>query len=684
MPRPGSQQVGSPPYRAGELIGTPQGNMVFIGLQADGYYYVGNRGRSYRLPPHLHTRDQVRDWVIRQLGAGTMHSAALHGSGRQTASQVDYRPHTFVLSGKTGQATPIGPTPQGDMRWRVRWNGVQMVVVLSRQFTNAQLNEGGYLKSMLLKKSAEKTAGARTNQPPSVFSNAMQWVFGGKRIGGYEIQGEPTRIKSIGGRNAQNQSVQGDLMSARLKDGGLIFWLQGKGSHQVLNNTEGKLARNALEAEAVARSLIKSGKAKDLWLLNPRYLPVMTPEKPGAPQPNAGDTRYTELRDPTHRYVSVSRDRRTHVFHIVAEQVYVSDRRLRSWVTRRLFAEREGGGRFEIKDAQGKSIVDPAQARARLLQNYGVSTSSQKPQPARGSPSPLTTIQPPPLPPGVLPALPQFGGYLKAPLMDAMFYGARLGPSQIPTGMTTFTVPGTKLKLNLKDFDPGALAVYFPTTETVFVSSRKKVVPGKINLPGGAIITNPVPLSFIGIYSRKSNTWAWGFGTSGPFKNGFGWFANYLVRHDVFAHKVELSKTQPGKDIPLGMLHLGLIQSPECRADNVPSGGLQGAVQRVATGLSFQVATVARDGMVYVKTRTGNIVPAIALQMVLAAATEGASKWSAFLCNIGDPQALAARVTASLQVQLPSLDAQQISAVAILAADLVLQALGGNNIRFAN
>lgn len=70
-------------YQPGERIGVvdrhgkPIGEMVYGGVKDDGYYYVSGRAipgeaaeRSYRIPPHLHGADEVRDWVIRQVNAG--------------------------------------------------------------------------------------------------------------------------------------------------------------------------------------------------------------------------------------------------------------------------------------------------------------------------------------------------------------------------------------------------------------------------------------------------------------------------------------------------------------------------------------------------------------------------------------------------------------------------------------
>jgi hypothetical protein len=71
-------------YRPNDRIGTPDGEMVFDGIGDDGYYYVSGRTipgettkRSYRVPPHLHSADEIRAWVIRQVNAGNIDQRCL-------------------------------------------------------------------------------------------------------------------------------------------------------------------------------------------------------------------------------------------------------------------------------------------------------------------------------------------------------------------------------------------------------------------------------------------------------------------------------------------------------------------------------------------------------------------------------------------------------------------------------
>ena len=58
----------SSPYRVGDYIGTPYGELVFKGLKHDGYRHVETRTGSYRVPTELSDdRDAIRGWVIKAI-----------------------------------------------------------------------------------------------------------------------------------------------------------------------------------------------------------------------------------------------------------------------------------------------------------------------------------------------------------------------------------------------------------------------------------------------------------------------------------------------------------------------------------------------------------------------------------------------------------------------------------------
>ena len=58
-------------YSPGDGIGTPRGNLVYLGLGGDGYHHVrgSDKTEPYRIPVHIDTRDknEVRAWAIRSV-----------------------------------------------------------------------------------------------------------------------------------------------------------------------------------------------------------------------------------------------------------------------------------------------------------------------------------------------------------------------------------------------------------------------------------------------------------------------------------------------------------------------------------------------------------------------------------------------------------------------------------------
>jgi hypothetical protein len=67
------------PYRAGDGVGTPYGNLVFRGLGVDGYLHVQSRTSDYRVPTHLgDDRDAIRGWAIRSVEQGHIDRAGLY------------------------------------------------------------------------------------------------------------------------------------------------------------------------------------------------------------------------------------------------------------------------------------------------------------------------------------------------------------------------------------------------------------------------------------------------------------------------------------------------------------------------------------------------------------------------------------------------------------------------------
>jgi hypothetical protein len=74
----------SEPYRAGDGIGTPYGNLVFKGLGDDGFLHVQTRTTDYRVPTHIgNDRDEIRAWAIRSVEQGHIDRTGLYRPGQE-------------------------------------------------------------------------------------------------------------------------------------------------------------------------------------------------------------------------------------------------------------------------------------------------------------------------------------------------------------------------------------------------------------------------------------------------------------------------------------------------------------------------------------------------------------------------------------------------------------------------
>ena len=351
---------------------------------------------------------------------------------------------------------------------------------------------------------------------------------------------------------------------------------------------------------------------------------------------------------------------------------------------------------YTLRDPKGLPITDPARARTRAqeLLRFGAisapaadeasaaAAAAQAPAAAagRGGPrrpgrftTPAATAQRSTAP-GAPPAntmldlqLPNGArhGIVASPAMDAPFIGLKLGSITGPDAISRITIPGTSIGLSVKDFDLGALAAYFPTRGTVFVSSRKKVGP----------------LSAVFTYNKPSNTWQLGVGTSKMVGNGFGWFANLRTEPRVFVDRLEESRRNPGRHVDLGSVNGGIIQSPECRAGAgaSPAIALQSLAPRVASGLGFHFPAVAINGNVYVKAPVGGpLVPVFALEVAMASATLAASNLRVLSCDIPDGSARAAKLARNVIRDLQKkLEPAQMQAYGLTTAAMALAVVAG-------
>jgi len=99
------------PYRAGDGIGTPYGNLVFRGLGVDGYLHAQSRTTDYRVPTHLgDDRDAIRSWAIRSVEQGHIDRADLYpgGSGNPNSPAEQSRSRGEPYQTGEGIGTPYG------------------------------------------------------------------------------------------------------------------------------------------------------------------------------------------------------------------------------------------------------------------------------------------------------------------------------------------------------------------------------------------------------------------------------------------------------------------------------------------------------------------------------------------------------------------------------------------------
>jgi len=102
----------SEPYRNGDGIGTPYGNLVYRGVGDDGYLHVQSRTTDYRVPPEVgNDRDSVRAWAIRSVEQGHIDRNTLYvdAPGRpSTPAEQPSRPFPQPYRDGDGIGTPYG------------------------------------------------------------------------------------------------------------------------------------------------------------------------------------------------------------------------------------------------------------------------------------------------------------------------------------------------------------------------------------------------------------------------------------------------------------------------------------------------------------------------------------------------------------------------------------------------
>ncbi|MFN7881968.1 MAG: hypothetical protein ACK5PF_03005, partial [bacterium] len=165
-------------YRPNDRIGTPDGEMVFDGIGDDGYYYVSGRTipgettkRSYRVPPHLHSADEIRAWVIIQVNAGNIDQRCLFPIKPETSNPLDALARIPV---------PGTNLNVGDVTRQVVHSGHQQIDRILRPYGDAKPWKG-------------ELGGAQlTATPIAIQGKQITWRIdierGGQKLGSFETK----------------------------------------------------------------------------------------------------------------------------------------------------------------------------------------------------------------------------------------------------------------------------------------------------------------------------------------------------------------------------------------------------------------------------------------------------------------------------------------------------------------
>lgn len=99
-------------YKPGDRIGTPEGELVYVGRKEDGKVYVQSSTSLYEVPAHLRTKDEVRAWAIRSVTSNSI-GTPLYGS----TSPINVAPIVYTAIGLNRPLSNLGSL--GKRAWRL-------------------------------------------------------------------------------------------------------------------------------------------------------------------------------------------------------------------------------------------------------------------------------------------------------------------------------------------------------------------------------------------------------------------------------------------------------------------------------------------------------------------------------------------------------------------------------------
>jgi hypothetical protein len=248
-----------------------------------------------------------------------------------------------------------------------------------------------------------------------------------------------------------------------------------------------------------------------------------------------------------------------------------------------------------------------------------------------GLPSPLLLAQ----------VKPSAGMSANQPI-GGLFYGAKV---RMVDDQGRIGVPGTDLKIPTRGFDPG-LAVYFPESKTVFVTSRDQA---RLPSIGGAFPDSLKNMGFlkpVATYQLGNPNPDVGVGNSVIDAKGDGFFYNARVKPETLVKAVLESRQNPGKEFNVGSVTAGFIHSPYCDAP----GKTPGIATRFAAGIGYPLQLAVRDGQVSLKGwQNGISIPLTAMDKGMQYLTKLISNVDNASCNTRNLlQDLASKAKAAL------------------------------------
>ncbi len=77
-------------YKPGDRIGTPEGELTYVGRKADGKVYVQSSTSLYEVPANLRTKDEIRAWAIRSVTSNSINTPLYNPTSPANVATITY------------------------------------------------------------------------------------------------------------------------------------------------------------------------------------------------------------------------------------------------------------------------------------------------------------------------------------------------------------------------------------------------------------------------------------------------------------------------------------------------------------------------------------------------------------------------------------------------------------------